>query len=351
MPICWRGNELTREDLEEQTSLPYAEAIEILDFLNWHRASARKPRERAAAPDWNTVLAFTGRKREYLTQQLGYLVGNDLYDSYIEGRVGPAVLRRLFLTHLEEPNAAREAYASLNSCACDKLSAPALSSKEIRLRTESYELGAESCFCDILTYRMPEESQLQRQTPDSLMLFGFGIAHCRLTKSDAARWSRQCCWKLRLRLDVIAPDSISSPRCLSTSRHAAFGRATRRCTSGVLVSWLALRCTHRTVCCDSITGGGSEIEGRSHLCRKLSLRRAGRFYLGIYSDPGPASAVLPRPLLRPRRLRGIEKFSEHYKLAYLTAELPCSVDHGIIGLMDPAHGPFVHQAWWWRSRH
>jgi len=25
------------------------------------------------------------------------------------------------------------------------------------------------------------------------------------------------------------------------------------------------------------------------------------------------------------------------------------VDHGIIGLMDPAHGPFVHQAWWWRS--
>jgi hypothetical protein len=19
--------------------------------------------------------------------------------------------------------------------------------------------------------------------------------------------------------------------------------------------------------------------------------------------------------------------------------------------MDPAHGPFVHQAWWWRSRH
>ena len=31
--------------------------------------------------------------------------------------------------------------------------------------------------------------------------------------------------------------------------------------------------------------------------------------------------------------------------------MPCSVDHGIIGLMDPAHGPFVHQAWWWRTRH
>ena len=37
-------------------------------------------------------------------------------------------------------------------------------------------------------------------------------------------------------------------------------------------------------------------------------------------------------------------------MAYLTADLPCRVDHGIIGLMDPAHGPFVHQAWWWRTR-
>ena len=44
------------------------------------------------------------------------------------------------------------------------------------------------------------------------------------------------------------------------------------------------------------------------------------------------------------------KFSERYRNAHLQADLPCNVDHGIIGLMDPAHGPFVHQAWWWRSR-
>jgi phenylpropionate dioxygenase-like ring-hydroxylating dioxygenase large terminal subunit len=29
---------------------------------------------------------------------------------------------------------------------------------------------------------------------------------------------------------------------------------------------------------------------------------------------------------------------------------PCAVDHAVIGLMDPAHGPFVHQSWWWRQR-
>ena len=28
----------------------------------------------------------------------------------------------------------------------------------------------------------------------------------------------------------------------------------------------------------------------------------------------------------------------------------CELDHAVVGLMDPAHGPFVHRAWWWRSR-
>jgi phenylpropionate dioxygenase-like ring-hydroxylating dioxygenase large terminal subunit len=43
-------------------------------------------------------------------------------------------------------------------------------------------------------------------------------------------------------------------------------------------------------------------------------------------------------------------FSPRYQSAHLWADLPCGVDQAIIGLMDPAHGPFVHQAWWWRSR-
>jgi phenylpropionate dioxygenase-like ring-hydroxylating dioxygenase large terminal subunit len=46
----------------------------------------------------------------------------------------------------------------------------------------------------------------------------------------------------------------------------------------------------------------------------------------------------------------LPKFSARFRSAHLVADLPCNVDHGIIGLMDPAHGPFVHQAWWWRSR-
>ena len=28
---------------------------------------------------------------------------------------------------------------------------------------------------------------------------------------------------------------------------------------------------------------------------------------------------------------------------------PCHIDHAVIGLMDPAHGPYVHKSWFWRT--
>ncbi len=62
------------------------------------------------------------------------------------------------------------------------------------------------------------------------------------------------------------------------------------------------------------------------------------------SEPGQdlsLSALPPVPEL--------PKFGPRFRSAHLQADLPCNVDHGIIGLMDPAHGPFVHRAWWWRS--
>jgi phenylpropionate dioxygenase-like ring-hydroxylating dioxygenase large terminal subunit len=33
-----------------------------------------------------------------------------------------------------------------------------------------------------------------------------------------------------------------------------------------------------------------------------------------------------------------------------TIRFQAAIDHAVVGLMDPAHGPFVHSAWWWRSR-
>ena len=51
-----------------------------------------------------------------------------------------------------------------------------------------------------------------------------------------------------------------------------------------------------------------------------------------------------------RRRPNCRRSARATNIAQLYADLPCGVDQAIIGLMDPAHGPFVHQAWWWRSR-
>jgi len=64
------------------------------------------------------------------------------------------------------------------------------------------------------------------------------------------------------------------------------------------------------------------------------------------AGPSPTGAALGIAAA-PR----LATFSEKYRITHLACELPAHVDQGIIGLMDPAHGPFVHQSWYWRSRH
>ena len=112
--------DITREDLEHQTSLPFVDAVEALDFLTQHRAqdfrgSQRSPRRCSALEAFAPAPAFIGRKYEYVAEQLGYLTGTDLYDAYIEGRLTTAALRKLFLTHIEQPGVAREAYVQLKT--------------------------------------------------------------------------------------------------------------------------------------------------------------------------------------------------------------------------------------------
>jgi phenylpropionate dioxygenase-like ring-hydroxylating dioxygenase large terminal subunit len=87
--------------------------------------------------------------------------------------------------------------------------------------------------------------------------------------------------------------------------------------------------------CERIYAGSFPCEERDGYIWALMTNPEGR----AAGDSGIAPAAPELPTFSPR-----------YRIAHLWAGLPCSVDHGIIGLMDPAHGPFVHQAWWWRSR-
>ena len=56
----------------------------------------------------------------------------------------------------------------------------------------------------------------------------------------------------------------------------------------------------------------------------------------------------PRQL---RRHRSCLPFSKGYRSFHHAVEFPSDVDQGVLGLLDPAHGPYVHQSWYWRSSH
>jgi len=70
----------------------------------------------------------------------------------------------------------------------------------------------------------------------------------------------------------------------------------------------------------------------------------GLIWVYFASDP---KACAP-PVLEPPRIP-MAGGDGHAVPRLIEAQLfPCEVDHAVVGLMDPAHGPFVHNAWWWR---
>jgi phenylpropionate dioxygenase-like ring-hydroxylating dioxygenase large terminal subunit len=65
----------------------------------------------------------------------------------------------------------------------------------------------------------------------------------------------------------------------------------------------------------------------------------GNVWLFFGDDPDTA----PPPPAIPEIGDAVPKLFERMRV-------PAAIDHAVVGLMDPAHGAFVHRAWWWRSR-
>ncbi len=203
---------------------------------------------------------------------------------------------------------------------------------------------------------MTELASPDRQTPDALMLSGFWYRA--MSSADLTRNRLHKAMLLEIPL-VLGRD----PQ----------GRA------------FALRdaCPHRGMPLSCGRFDGKDIEcsyhgwtfaahtGQCQLIPSLTADqklKVDRIYAGSYAceehddfvwvfipEPQPAGAGFTKatdPLFPAPRVPifGGENRNAKYKIAHLTADLPCNVDHGIIGLMDPAHGPFVHQAWWWRTQ-
>jgi phenylpropionate dioxygenase-like ring-hydroxylating dioxygenase large terminal subunit len=89
----------------------------------------------------------------------------------------------------------------------------------------------------------------------------------------------------------------------------------------------------------------SLVEGQDFDISKIKVRRfpcrevQGNIWVFLGRDESVAPPVPELPEIGERPAQIIER-----------VDFPCHVDHAVVGLMDPAHGPFVHTSWWWRSR-
>jgi uncharacterized iron-regulated protein len=79
---------------------PARPAAETDDSPALSRAAVEKAAQAAIRAD--------AEKFESSTQEWGYLIGSQIYNVYLAGKVKPSGLRRLFLTHLDKPGSARK---------------------------------------------------------------------------------------------------------------------------------------------------------------------------------------------------------------------------------------------------
>lgn len=98
----------------------------------------------------------------------------------------------------------------------------------------------------------------------------------------------------------------------------------------------------RCTCIPSLTGSENIVPDNIVVRHYPVQENAGNIWIFMPENKDKIPALLPD-------IPTIPDFTSPPNLVE-TLHFPCHIDHAVIGLMDPAHGPFVHQSWWWRSR-
>lgn len=100
-----------REVVEEQTLFSYREYMQMVDFLVLHKDYEGHQRHYAAMPALlREGMEFAAERFEFVTRRLGQMLGSELYEAYVTGRVSRRYLRALFFRSLAAPRAARGVY-------------------------------------------------------------------------------------------------------------------------------------------------------------------------------------------------------------------------------------------------
>jgi phenylpropionate dioxygenase-like ring-hydroxylating dioxygenase large terminal subunit len=191
----------------------------------------------------------------------------------------------------------------------------------------------------------------QRQTPDSLLLRGFWYRALPADQVHRHRLTQAILLETPL---VLGRDHQGRPFALQDAcPHRGMPLSCGRFNgSQIECSYHGWQFEVRTGQCQMIPSltPDQKLKVDRIYAGSLACEEHDDFVWVYIPEPGPAGGGSTRRADVAAPVPRVPTFNDRYRLAYLTSDLPCSVDHGIIGLMDPAHGPFVHQAWWWRSR-
>ncbi|HXR10241.1 MAG TPA: Rieske 2Fe-2S domain-containing protein [Candidatus Acidoferrales bacterium] len=206
---------------------------------------------------------------------------------------------------------------------------------------------------------MSDNTPSQPSDPTSDMLWGFWYPALRSDQLRGGKLERAMLLEVPL---VLGRDAAGKPFALrDVCPHRAFplsfGRFDGASVECAYHGWQfdahTGQCRHipsltsdSKLKCDRIYAGSFPCEERDGYVWVFMANPEGRNFTSAGTSAGIAPNAAPSAPPAPE----LPTFSAGYQISHLWADLPCSVDHGIIGLMDPAHGPFVHQAWWWRSR-
>ncbi|MCY1646761.1 aromatic ring-hydroxylating dioxygenase subunit alpha [Caulobacter sp. SL161] len=77
--------------------------------------------------------------------------------------------------------------------------------------------------------------------------------------------------------------------------------------------------------------------------RYPTVEAQGLVWIWMSSDPRFDGAPPEPPPVIPGVVGGKPKLVDHL-------DYDIHIDHAVLGLIDPAHGPYVHQQWWWRTK-
>jgi uncharacterized iron-regulated protein len=101
----------TSDQIEEQTYFNYRDYMQMIDFLVMHKDFESNARSYFEVPELiEQGRNYSDEQLEFVVEKLGGMLGSELYDAYLAGKVHKRYIRSLFFRDLRKPGVAHTLY-------------------------------------------------------------------------------------------------------------------------------------------------------------------------------------------------------------------------------------------------